>query len=217
MSYEFVPKSEYQPVRVELETIIRKVQKLTQRNFTFQYQLVGSGKRHLITREKNGNKGFDFDYNLILNCNPGYYWEAESAKKVLMDAFDKAIAGTIYSHPEDSKTAITIKVKDNKKSGIKYSCDFAIIYYPELDDDEEPYFKYIRNAKKGGNGPYTWEIRKCSRNIDEKLIWLKNNVDDYWNQIRREYLKVKNANRDPDKHSFQLYYETINNLYNTYR
>ena len=29
-------------------------------------------------------------------------------------------------------------------------------------------------------------------------------------------LKLKNNNKDPNKHSFQLFYETINNVYNHY-
>ena len=68
MKYEFVSKSEYRPVRNELESIIHKVQKIMRKicNLSFQYQLIGSGNRHLITRIKGGNKGYDFDYNFIL-------------------------------------------------------------------------------------------------------------------------------------------------------
>ena len=61
--YEYVSKNEYQPVREELEEIIKKVQNLVRDDFTFQFKLVGSGGKHLITREVGGNKGFDFDYN----------------------------------------------------------------------------------------------------------------------------------------------------------
>jgi len=54
-TYEFVPKSEYQPVRIELEKIIKKVQDIVRENFTFQFRLVGGGGRHLITRIKGAN------------------------------------------------------------------------------------------------------------------------------------------------------------------
>ena len=53
--YEFVPKSEYTPVRNELEKIIKEVQRLLHDDFTFQFKLVGSGNKHLITRKINGN------------------------------------------------------------------------------------------------------------------------------------------------------------------
>ncbi len=216
MSYEFVSKKEYEPVRIEIESIIKKVQKILRKEFTFQFKLVGSGSKHLITRVKNGNKGFDFDYNLILNCEEGHFWKPKYAKERLLDAFDEAIIGTNYDHPENSTTSITLKVKDAKNSRIIHSVDFAIIYYPELDDDEEEYFKYIRNNKRNWENNYTWEVRKCSKSIDYKLEWLKDNLDNYWSEVKDEYIKLKDANRDPNKHSFQLYYEAINNLFNSY-
>ena len=211
--YEYVPKNEYQPVREELEKIIKKVQKLLKNKFTFQFVLVGSGKKKLITREIGGNKGFDFDYNLILN-NPDdeHYWKPDFAKQTLLKAFNQVVKNTDYDCPEDSKTAITIKVKDINNSKIIHSCDFAIIYYP--NEDESNYYKYVRHDKK--NNVYTWEIRNCSRYYDDKLNWLKENIRDYWTIIKNEYLKVKNNNKDTNKHSFQLYLETINNLFNQY-
>lgn len=63
MAYEFVSKSEYTPVREKLEKIIRIIQKEMKPEYTFQFSLIGSGKKKLITREVGLNKGFDFDYN----------------------------------------------------------------------------------------------------------------------------------------------------------
>lgn len=212
--YEFVPKSEYSPVRNELEKIIKEVQRFLHNDFTFQFKLVGSGGKHLITRKINGNKGFDFDYNIILNhpkSNEGYYWKPKYAKETLINAFRKVVKDTAYSDPENSTTSITIKVKDRKNSKIIHSCDFAVIYYP--NDEDYNYYKYIRFNKPTN---YTWEIRNISKNIDYKLDWLKENVDNYWNILKEHYLNLKNINQDENKHSFQLYYETINNLYNEF-
>lgn len=212
--YEYVSKNEYQPVRKELEEIIKEVQDFVRDKFTFQFKLVGSGSKHLITREVGGNKGFDFDYNLILNCEAGHYWKPDFAKKALMNAFNEVVKGTRYDYPEDSTTAITIKVKDKKHSKIIHSYDFAIIYYPDFEEDEDSYFKYVRYDKQSDK--YTWKIRNCSKNYDGKIEWLKDNVDGYWQEIKDEYLKVKDANNDPNKHSFQLYYEAVNNVFNYY-
>lgn len=212
--YEFVPKSEYMPVRIELEKIIKKVQRLLHDEFTFQFKLVGSGGKHLITRKINGNKGFDFDYNIILNhrkSNEGYYWKPKYAKETLINAFREVVKDTEYSDPENSTTSITIKVKDRKNSKIIHSCDFAVIYYP--NDAEDNHYKYIRFNKPTH---YTWEIRNISKNIDDKLYWLKENVKNYWNILKEHYLNLKNINQDENKHSFQLYYETINNIYNKF-
>ena len=71
--YEYVSKREFKPYREEVEKIIRKAQQTMKKryNTTFQYQLIGSANQHLVTKIKNGNKGYDFDYNLILQ-NPTY-------------------------------------------------------------------------------------------------------------------------------------------------
>ena len=37
--------------------------------YTFQYSLIGSGRKKLITREVGSNKGFDFDYNFFTSKN----------------------------------------------------------------------------------------------------------------------------------------------------
>ena len=209
--YEYVSKNEYRPVREELEDIIRRAQKILKKrtDITFQFELIGSGSKHLITRIKGGNKGFDFDYNLILNCDPGYHWNPDYARIEVTKAIDEAIKGTDYDHPQNSSVAFTIKVKNTKQSKIIHSCDFAVIYYP---DGEYNQHKYSRLDTK--TNQYTWEIRKYTKNYHEKLDWLKNNVNDYWDQIKKEYLKLKDNNKDPNKHSFQLFYETINNVYN---
>lgn len=50
--YEYVKKSEYAPVKNELEKIIKCVQIEMREKYglTFWFQLIGSGKRHLVTR-----------------------------------------------------------------------------------------------------------------------------------------------------------------------
>lgn len=217
MKYEYVSRNEYQPIRNELEEIIKKVQNICRelnKEFTFQFKLVGSGSRHLITRVENGNTGYDFDYNLILNNHDqNSHWKPSYAKRLIMDAFQKVLKGTNYNNPQDSTSAITIKVVDRKNKRIIHSCDFAIVY--NVEDADAEYYKYIRFNKAQNN--YTWEIRKYSKNINRKLNWLKEHVNGYWELIKKEYLKVKNANNDKNKHSFQLYYESICNVYNWYK
>ena len=209
--YEYVPKSEYRPVREELEDIIKRAQKILKKNsgITFQFELIGSGSKHLITRIKGGNKGFDFDYNLILNCEEGHYWKPKYARQEVTKAIDEAIEGTKYDHPQDSKVAITIKVKDTKHSKILHSCDFAVVYYPDENSDEHKYVKLDLDSNQ-----YSWEIRKYSKDYHAKLDWLKDNVDNYWEEIKKEYLKIKDNNKDINKRSFQLFYKAVNNVYN---
>jgi len=209
--YEYVIKSEYQPVRNQLEEIIHKVQDLVRAEFTFQYHLIGSGGRHLITRVIGGNQGFDFDYNLILNGpGGGEIWLPEFARPTLFEAFKEAIKGTPYNAIENKTPAITIKVVDRSNSRIIQSCDFAVVYYPENDNTH--YYKYDRLNKV--TTTYTWEERELSRNVDDKKDWIVEN--NHWPQLKDEYLKLKNTNNDPNKVSFSLYHEAVYNVYNRF-
>ena len=50
-----------------------------------------------------------------------------------------------------------------------------------------------------------------------KLQEIKDFYVQGWNLVRDEYLKIKNRNTIADKHSFVLYLEAINNVYNQMR
>lgn len=211
MEYEYVSRSEYRPIREDLEEIIHRAQKFMRRKYktTFKYRLIGSGKKHLITREIGGNRGYDFDYNLILNTlDERSCHNAKVVKEQFLEAFQFAVKGTKYKAPEDSTSVLTIKVVDHTQGRILYSCDFAIIYYPTEDVDEG--YMYLKNWK---NGKYSFEKRNLSHKADYKLYVILEYLDG-WKYIREEYLKLKNSNRDPDKHSYILYLEAINNVYN---
>ena len=70
---------------------------------------------------------------------------------------------------------------------------------------------YLRNDKSTGN--YHFAFRSYSRtDTNEKLAEILE-YEDGWNWIRDEYLKLKNRN-ESNKHSFSLYIEAINNIYN---
>ena len=211
--YEYVNKNEYRPVREELEDIIKKTQKILKKEsgITFQFELIGSGSKHLITRIIGGNKGFDFDYNIIINYDEDQMWKADYARREFTKALDKAIQGTQYDHPQNSSVAITIKVKDTKKSKILHSCDFAVVYYPDGVFEGHKYAKLDLQTSK-----CVWETRQYTKNYHNKLNWLKENVNGYWEEIKEEYIKLKDNNNDTNKHSFQLFYEAVSNVYNRY-
>ena len=205
--YEFVSKKEYGPFRTETEKIINHVQKLLKKEgITFQYRLVGSGKRHLITKIKNGNAGYDFDYNLILNNN--YDWDPK-IRNDIFNAFQIAINKTTFNKIENSTSVITIKKASGDK--IIVGSDFSVICYPNDNSDSYKYIRYNKDEKQN----FTWEIRSCSKNSDEKLKWLQHNYNNIWNEIRNEYLKLKNADK-LNKHSFILYHEAVNNIFDQY-
>lgn len=209
--YEYVKKAEYAPIKNELEKIIHTLQHEMRKKYklTFQFQLIGSGKRHLVTRICGGNSGYDFDYNLIIpHPQKGYNYRADIIKQDFMNALKTALKGTQYSFPKDSTSAITIKVIDRKNSKICYRCDFAIIYYGSYGEANGYY--YLRNNKQ--RGTYGFTFRALNSNIGEKLNDILD--EDGWNYIREEYLILKNVNEGNKKHSFSLYIEAVNNVYN---
>lgn len=209
--YEYVKKSEYAPVRKELEQIINRVQAEMRKRYglTFQFRLIGSGQRHLITRIKGGNSGYDFDYNLILSPpDDGYRYIAKVIKQEFIDALKIALRGTEYSFPKDSTSSITIKVVDKGKKKIEHSCDFAIIYYGNNDGYEGYY--YLRNNKPQQS--YHFVFRTSNSDIDEKVQEIIEG--DGWPYIKEQYLLLKNIDKNNRKHSFSLYAEAVNNVYN---
>ena len=90
---------------------------------------------------------------------------ADVVKRQFMEAISFALKGTKYSNPQDSTSAITIKVIDRKNKKVEHSCDFAIIYYDE-DIVDNGYF-YLKNIKS--QNKYSFEFRKLSVDIEAKL------------------------------------------------
>ena len=77
------------------------------------------------------------------------------------------------------------------------------------------YLNRLIVRRDNNNGSYLWNIRQYTKNYQEKLIWLQQ-YSNWFENIKEEYLKLKNNNLDKNKHSFELYYEAINNLYQQY-
>lgn len=200
--FEYVSKKEYEPVKREIERIIKEVQKKVRyvvdgRTFTFQFELVGSGKQKLVTREVGGNKGFDLDYNLIINNNK-HHWKAARAKETLLKAFQEVLKDSKYK-VENSTSVITIKRIDTENSKIIYSCDFAIM----RNYKEKYYF-----IKKNSEAAYIWNEKNVEI-VTEKSQWV---MAYHWKEFKEEYLKLKNKQKD--RNSFSLRLEAINNICN---
>ena len=207
--FEYVPNYEWKPVRDELFEIIHKLQDEVRDYFTFQYHLVGSSKRNMITRDRNSNKGYDFDVNIEVN-DPDEKYSAEEIREILHKALNKitnpygySIFG--YDYTEDSTRVITIKVNDKANSCILHSCDFCIVY--ECGDGRQQYIRY--NKKQNS---YTWEYQpKGYMELQSKIEWVKKHG--LWQQVRDYYIYKKNINDNPDKHSRAIFAETIHEIW----
>lgn len=210
MEHDFVyaDKEEVKEVRQLLLEIIHKVQDelSEQEGITFQYRIVGSAKRNMITYDRKSNIGFDFDINLYVNDYGDYDDEPEVLRRILRLTFDRIARGYGYSYCEDSTSVLTIKRINTFRSCILHSFDFCII------SNQEPDY-YIRFDKKANN--YVWAKRKADlKEIDEKAKWLK--VNGKWSEVREHYLYLKDNNDNKYRKSISIYKETISNLFNIY-
>jgi len=208
-TYEYVTKAELQPAKEQIEKIITDLHtSLRKEKVTFEVKLIGSGGKNLVTKVVGGNNGYDFDYNFVIQK------DAELSPKDLRLLFvrklGEIISNTNYSDVSNGKQSFTIKVVDKKKKQIIHGCDFAIVN--EYIDDQNNFRQEI--LVQYANNLYHWEDKPISKNYSTKVSNLKANG--LWNEVREEYLKIKNNNRDGNKKSYTMYYEAVNNVYSRY-
>ena len=204
-NYEYVTKKEFGPVKEELTDLIRMVQDEVRAYFTFRFDFIGSASRNMITREINGNIGYDFDVNIRVN-DPNENYSAKELRNILKTGFDKHAKRFQYDNSQDKTRVFTIKVKDKKNSRILHSCDFAIVH--DCDDGRQ---QYVRFDKQTGN--CTWEFQpKDHYLLDEKIEYLKKH--DLWQDVGDVYLFLKGQNNDPEKKSRSIFAETVKMVYN---
>lgn len=200
----YVTKAEAKPEKDELYKIIHEVQDLVRDYFTFQYKLVGSACRNMITRDLKSNIGFDFDFDLEINDYDENYTAAE-IRYIMKNAIDRIAPRYGYKHCEDSTRVLTIKKVNTFTCQILHSCDFALVY--KCGDGRQ---QYIRFNKKKNN--YIWEYQGSGyKNLDRKIKWLKHN--EYWGELQDYYIDKKNLNNNPDKHSRSIFAESVNEIY----
>lgn len=203
--FVYVTKASAQPVKNKLIKIIHEVQDIVRPYFTFQFRPVGSSSRNMITYDRKSNIGFDFDFDLEINGDEENY-TPEEIRHIMRNAIDRVAPKYGYKHCEDSTRVLTIKKVNTFTSQIIHSCDFALVY--NCKDRRQ---QYIRFNKKNGN--YTWEFQgKGFKNLDNKIVWLKQNG--YWIELQDYYIDKKNSNDNPDKHSRSILAESINEMYN---
>lgn len=208
---EYVTKREYGPVRDDLVELIHLVQDEVREYFTFRYDFIGSASRNLITREVNGNVGYDFDVNIRVN-DPDNNYSAKKIRNILKAAFDKHAKKFMYDDAEDSTRVITIKVKDKKNSKILHSCDFAVVN-DYIDEDGDEHQEYIHFNKK--QNTYEWQEQP------EGYYMLLERIDDIkehnlWQKVRDLYLKKKSKNTDLNKKSRSIFAETVKEVHDKY-
>lgn len=203
-NFTYVTKKEAAPYKEEIIELIKEVQKDVEEYFTFRFDFIGSSSRNMITCERNGNIGYDFDVNIEPN-DPDENYDADEIRPIIFEAIRKHMWKFRYSRIEDSTSVITIRAIDRKNSKREYSCDFAIVF--RCDDGQQQYIRYNKRKNE-----YRWEYRGGKYNIDDKLDWISSN--ELKLELRNRYLYYKNRNNDPEKHSRTIFAEAVNDLCN---
>lgn len=200
--FRYVSKKEAAPVKADLLDLIHEVQDEVRDKFTFQYELVGSASRNMITYDTKSNVGYDFDVNFEVNDDDNNY-TPKQIRTIIRNAIDKFAPSHGYDYCEDSTRVLTIKQKDYKHAKILHSCDFAIVN--NCDDGQQ----YIRFNK--GTNRYTWEFQgEGFESLPDKIDWLKEN--NLWEDLKDYYIEKKNENDNPDKHSRSIFAESVNEM-----
>ena len=205
--FEYVFKREFKPYKAEILEIINMVQDEVRKHFTLERRFVGSASRDMITREINGNIGFDFDVDLEPNIQIGEYSPFE-IRDILYKAIKRCARKFGYSTTENSTSVITIKVVDKYNKKVEHSCDFAIVH--RCDDGR---YKYIRFNKVL---PFycSWEYRPTHYDIEDKLQWILDNK--LKQKLRDQYIDNKNSIYNQHKKSITVFAETVHSIYNQY-
>ncbi|MDE6725082.1 MAG: hypothetical protein K2J79_05700 [Ruminiclostridium sp.] len=201
--FRYVTKKEARPIKDELYQILHKVQNQIQDKFTFSFTPVGSSRHNMITYDTKSNIGFDFDINIEVN-DDNEDFEPKEIRTIIRNAIDKIAPRYGYTFCEDSTRVLTIKKVNTYSSRIIHSCDFAIV-----NNCADGIQQYIRFNKD--NNYYFWEYRgKGFAGLNKKIGWLKNKK--LWGELRDYYIKNKNINTNPHKHSRSILAESINEM-----
>lgn len=202
--YKYVLKEERDSLAKACEDIILVVQKSVKEYFTFEYRLIGSGEKRLITR--NGESGpFDLDYNFILKKDKQELSSyPEKIKNIFLNAFNEVNPEFDFKFASNSTSVITSKLLLNGK--LKFSFDVAIM----IEGNNGNLYKLIFDKN---SGRYLWnEVRK-TKNYGVKFKRIKE--EGYWEDFKERYLHNKNLHltRNEEIPSFSVFLETLNEYF----
>ncbi|MGI6710888.1 MAG: hypothetical protein ACOX4W_05540 [Bacilli bacterium] len=202
--YIYIEKDERQILTKVCEEIILNVQNEVKEYFSFDFRLIGSGEKRLLT--KNGESGeFDLDYNIFLQKDKKNLLSSpDKIKQIFLNAFNNVNSEYGFKYAQDSTSVITSKLLyDNK---LYFSFDVAII----KEGNNGNYYKLIFDKF---SNRYIWNEVKQSKDYMLKFKVIKEKG--YWLLFKKRYLELKNMHlrRNDQTRSFSIFLETINEFY----
>ena len=198
--FEYVNQRICKELRIECEKILNEVQEMVSEYFTFQFFLIGSGERRLVTR--NGKGPFDLDYNLILmKDKKGLINDPKRIKDIFLQAFNEVNPELGFSFAKNSTFVITSQLKLND---LPFSFDCAIM----CEGNNGNMYKIVFDKPDR----YIWNEIKHTKEFNAKYKYL---VDKgLFGKIRELYLERKNEylSMGTKMSSFSVLCEIVNEM-----
>ncbi len=177
MGFAYVNQKVCTELRKECETILKQVQKEVSQYFTFQFFLIGSGEKRLVTQDDQGV--FDLDYNLVLmKDKQSLISNPKRIKDIFLEAFNRINPNFGFSFAKNSTSVITARLK---MGHVNFSFDCAIV----AEGNNGDYYKIVFDKPDR----YIWNQIKNTKDFNAKFEYLRSNG--YIEDIKELYLKKK--------------------------
>lgn len=204
--YEYVPKSHVKPYRLICQDMLSALQAALKKEHkvTFQYQLIGSGAENLVMR--NGNGGYDLDYNVMLKKVPAAYYEAPGRLKEIIRVTMDGIVTPPFSKGKDSTSSITYLVHSQSGTGVAFAMDLAILI------ERDGRILRLIHDKEGNR--YIWNPLCDQEKIRQRAELIRKTGQSA--ALRDTYLRLRNyylQAQDTTHPAFVVYTQAVNEVY----
>ena len=180
---------------------------------TVKAYLVGSGAKNLITQ--NAKAPIDLDYNLsVLEVYGISFNDGRAIKEHIRTHFNAVLERNGWGDCQDSTSALSTEYRYFKKGNkTEFKIDLGIIR------ENTSGWERLIHEKTGVvcSDKWYWNIARASKGLEDKVESIKD--ANFWNKVRDLYLEKKNmylCRNDHNHPSFNVYIETINEIYNKY-
>ncbi|MGN1407589.1 hypothetical protein [Lactobacillus sp.] len=210
--YEYVSKKTVKIYKARCNEYLSQLKKVLQDKYQLKVQssLIGSGSKALVTR--NGNEPFDLDYNLVLKSMPeDFEQDPKKLKDTVRVELDKIIhdnSSVHDSHGKDSTAPITYFFPARFHGEEPFGLDLGIIW------QKKGQALRLIHLKKDDPDRFVWNEVFDSKNTEARAKKIQEAKQ--WNELRNEYLKLKNGylkNQSKDISSYVVYVEAVNNVF----
>ena len=174
--------------------------------------LVGSGAKNLITQ--NSNEPIDLDYNLMIIDSEININNCREIKEYIRKQFNVILNKNGWNDCMDSTSVLTTEKRHfTKGNHTEFSIDLAIVF-----NDRNGCHRLI-HEKTGFTtwDRYYWNLVPDSTDLFDRVADFKD--EHLWNEVIDEYLEKKNMylrRQDYNHPSFNVYVETVNQVFNKY-